>query len=261
MELTPISIDVEKYPAKFRAVLQDAKVFDSSCSPQAKVIFIDKDGGYFLKTSEKGFLEREVLLTKYFHGKGLSTGVLEYVSEEADWMLTEKIQGDDCVVLKYLGQPEQLCDTLAELLSQLHSMDYADCPIKNHSQLFFEGMEKGYSTGLFDKQMGEENWGGYSRNSIYKVARSGLHLLQNDTLLHGDFCLPNIILDNWRFSGYIDLDTAGVGDRHIDVFWALWTLNFNLKTNKYRQRFIDAYGRGNIDDERLRIVSACEVFG
>ena len=85
--------------------------------------------------------------------------------------------------------------------------------------------------------------------------------LKADTLLHGDYCLPNIMLDNWRFSGFIDLDTGGIGDRHIDLFWGIWSLNFNLKTNQYRDRFLDAYGRELINEDLFPVISAFEVFG
>ena len=87
------------------------------------------------------------------------------------------------------------------------------------------------------------------------------HLLKTDTLLRGDYCLPNVIFDDWRFSGFIDLDNSGVGDRHVDLFWGAWTLWFNLKTDNYRDRFFDAYGRDKVDEDMLRIVAACEVFG
>ena len=84
--------------------------------------------------------------------------------------------------------------------------------------------------------------------------------MKTDTLLHGDFCLPNIMLDNWQFSGFIDLDGAGVGDRHIDLFWGMWSLQFNLKTDQYRQRFLDAYGRDDIGESLFPVVAAVEVF-
>ena len=80
-------------------------------------------------------------------------------------------------------------------------------------------------------------------------------------LTHGDYCLPNILLDDWRFAGFIDLDSGGVGDRHVDLFWGIWSLGFNLKTDRYRERFLDAYGRDKIEEERLRTVAAVEVFG
>ena len=88
-----------------------------------------------------------------------------------------------------------------------------------------------------------------------------LPCLKADTLLHGDYCLPNILLDNWKFSGFIDLGAAGVGDRHIDLLWGIWTLRFNLGTNAYSQRFLDAYGRDKAQPELLRGMAALEAFG
>ena len=69
------------------------------------------------------------------------------------------------------------------------------------------------------------------------------------------------MLDNWRFSGLIDVGNGGVGDRHIDIFWGAWTLFFNLKTNAYYNRFLDAYGRDRVEPELLRTVAALESFG
>ena len=80
-------------------------------------------------------------------------------------------------------------------------------------------------------------------------------------LLHGDYCLPNIILNGWKLSGFIDVGSGGVGDRHIDIFWGAWTLWFNLKTDRYRSRFLDAYGRDKADEEILAVIAAAEVFG
>ena len=81
--------------------------------------------------------------------------------------------------------------------------------------------------------------------------------------IDGSFDLEgeHIILNEWDFAGFIDLDNAGVGDKHVDVFWATWSLFFNLHTHDYRDRFIDAYGRNKIDESILRIVGAVEVFG
>ena len=85
--------------------------------------------------------------------------------------------------------------------------------------------------------------------------------LRNEVLLHGDFCLPNIILHSFRLSGFVDVGNGGVGDRHVDLFWGAWTLAFNLGTDAYRDLFFDAYGRELIDPDRLRTVAAIETFG
>jgi kanamycin kinase len=122
-------------------------------------------------------------------------------------------------------------------------------------------MEQNKAADTFDKSHFPDSFGYASAEEAWTVVEKHGHLLKSDTLLHGDYCLPNVILDDWRFSGFIDLDCAGVGDRHVDIFWGIWTLWFNLKTDKYRERFIDAYGRDKVDEDMLRVVAAAEVFG
>jgi len=79
--------------------------------------------------------------------------------------------------------------------------------------------------------------------------------MKQDTFIHGDFCLPNIMLDNWKFSTFIDVGLAGIGDKHIDIYWVLWSLNFNLGTDQYMDYFLDLYGREKVDMEILKLVA------
>jgi kanamycin kinase len=260
MKNTPVTIDINKLPSKLHGFIGNAKLFDSSCSPNARVTFIDKDNGYFLKTAAKGSLKKEAEMTEYFHSKGLSAAVVTYISSEKDFLLTEKINGDDCTAAKYLEQPGRLCDTIAERLAILHSADFTDCPIQNHIENYISRAKNNFQNGFYNRELFPDNWGYESAEKAIEMINTKGHLLQSDTLLHGDYCLPNIILNDWNFSGFIDLDSGGVGDKNLDIFWGIWTLFFNLKTNKYRERFIDAYGRENVDEERLRVVAACEVF-
>lgn len=261
MTLTPQNIVIDNYPVEFHSFLSNAKIYDSSCSSEAKVIFIDKDDGLFLKSAPKGTLEREAVMTRYFHSKKLAAEVLTYLSDDRDWLLTTKIQGDDCTTQKYLDQPERLCDIFAERLALLHAEDFSDCPIKNHTERYLATMKRNKIAETYDKSHFPDSFGYKSAEESWAVIEKYSHLLNTNTLLHGDYCLPNVILNNWSFSSFIDLDNACVGDHHVDVFWGTWTLLFNLKTDKYSERFIDAYGRNNVDEEMLRIVAAIEVFG
>lgn len=61
-----------------------------------------------------------------------------------------------------------------------------------------------------------------------------------DNFVHGDLCLPNIFVnkDN-EFIGFIDLDNSGLGDKWYDYSWLLWSLEYNLKTNKYNKVLLD----------------------
>ena len=245
-------------PDEIERFTHGAKIYDSSSSPQARVYFIDKDGGYYLKTAEKGALRNEAELTRYFHEKGLSANVLAYISAERDFMLTERVRGEDLTFAKYLAEPKKLCDTLAALLRELHETEFSACPVQNHTAKYLATVERNYRLGLYDLSFAPEFT---TAEEAYSLVRENAHMLKNEVLLHGDYCLPNVMLDDWRFSGFIDVGNGGVGDRHVDLFWGAWTLNFNLKTDEYRVRFFDAYGRDKIDEEKIRIIAAAEVFG
>lgn len=261
MKRTPISLDISTIPIQFHPYLQGAALYDSSCSNAAKVYFLDKGPGYYLKTAPKGSLAKEAALTHFFHSKGLSAEVAAYESLDADWMLTLRLPGEDCLDPLYLGDPVRLCDTTAELLRRLHETNYSGCPVPDRTAGYLATARCNWENKAYDASLFPDNWGYATPEEAWaEIERNGAYL-RSDTLLHGDYCLPNIMLDNWNFSGFIDLDNGGVGDKHIDLFWGMWSLQFNLKTDRYRERFLDAYGRDTICGDAFRTVAAVEVFG
>ena len=261
MKRTLISPEWERFPAEIRPLLEGAALYDSSCSPQARVLFIDKEDGFFLKSAPKGALKTESTMTRYFYSLGLGAEVLHYHSDDQDWLLTRRMPGEDCLDSRYLSDPKRLCDTTAELLRQLHETDTSHCPV-NRTQTYIAAAHRNYSAGRWDKTpFPADRWGYSSAEEAWNVVLENEKYLRSDTLLHGDYCLPNIMLDNWKRSGFIDVGCGGIGDRHIDLFWGIWSLSYNLKTNAYYDRFLDAYGRDKIQPEKLRVIAAFEVFG
>ena len=275
MKLTKIDINLSDYPADFHQLLTDCEIFDSSCSQEARVTFIDKDNGYFLKTAKKDSLRRESQMMAYYHTLGLSAKVRSYLSLDKDWLLTEKIQGQDCTDEKYLADPQKLCQVYAKYLQMLHSQDYTHCPIQNHTELYLNSARSNKQKGNFDPNYLFDTTIPPTPEAVWAYVEANAHKLQTNTLLHGDYCLPNTILNDWEFSGFIDIDRGGVGDKHVDIYWGIWTIGYNLTkdiktytfadTNLYRQDFIDAYckdsNNGTIDTDILRLIGAIETFG
>ena len=260
MKRTRIFPSAEEFPSALREILSNAPLYDSSCSREARVYFIDKNRGLYLKTAPKGTLAREAEMTRFFHGRGLAAEVLAYLSEETDWLLTARVDGEDCTDGAYLGNPTRLCDIWAETLRALHEMPTEGCPVPDRTAEYLATVEKNYRAGMYDPSLFPEGERPTAEEA-WRCVREGGHLLVSDTLIHGDYCLPNVMLENWHLRGFIDLGNSGVGDRHIDLYWGAWTLRYNLNTDEYRQRFFDAYGRDRVDEDRLRIVAAAEVFG
>ncbi len=261
MNKTLLNKAPDEMPKDIRNFISTANIYDSSCSSEAKVYFVDRDNGYYLKRAGKGMLEKEFKMTEYFYFKGLGAKVLNYVSHDCDWLLTTAVIGNDCIHEEYLMYPERLCDTIAYELRKLHETDYTGCPVQDRTAEYLAGAEKNYHMGNYDKSRFPDSFGYRTAKEAHDVLIAGKGALKSKVLLHGDYCLPNIILDDWKLSGFVDVGCGGIGDRHIDIFWGVWTLWFNLKTNKYRERFLDAYGRDKADGAILKIVAAAEVFG
>lgn len=221
MERKKTEINTEGFPAEISGLLQGFAVYDSSCSKEAKVFFIERDEGFYLKIAAAKTLEAESILTKYFYSLGLSAEVCLYVQSDKDYMITRRIPGEDATAAIYLSNPKKLCEVFAQTLAGLHKMDFSGCPVKSKTSSL--------------------------------IPNSLIQNPEYTALIHGDYCLPNILLEDFKFTGLIDLDHAGIGDPHRDIVSAFWTLNRNLKTDKYNDLFLDCYGKNKIDPDRLRL--------
>ena len=236
MEKIKIDLNINDFPASVHPFMQGAAMYDSSCSDHAKVYYSDL--GYYIKVENKGLLEGEAKLVALFAGLGLGPEMVLYLSEDKDYMVTREAVGEDCIAPHYLDEPEKLVKVLAETMRFLHESMYGE------RREVFAGADipRSASMDLYEKQ-------GY------------LDKVKCDTLIHGDFCLPNILLKDGKFSSFIDVGAAGMGDRHLDIYWVLWSLNYNLKTDKYTYLFLDMYGREQVDMEVLKLVAHVEKLG
>lgn len=262
MKRTLITPDLAAIPQRFHTLICDADVYDSHCASGADVYFINKQDGFFLKSAPKGALLNEYTLAAYFAEKGLAPEIVDFFSSDGrDWMLTRRAVGEDATDSMYLSNPTRLCDTVATALRELHSLDASDCPVQSHTARYISTATQNYLAGNYDSTLFPDNWGYASAEEAWQVVEQNKHRLKDGVLLHGDYCLPNIILKDWQLSAFIDLGNGGVGDRHVDLFWGVWTLFFNLGTDKYTSRFLDAYGRDAVEPDMLDVVAAFEVFG
>ena len=255
---TKISFSSLDFPEQLRTYIEEANLSDSSSHSGARVLYLDS--GYYLKIDQKGSLEREANIASWFETEGIGNPVIYYLSTDKDYFLTKEAIGQDA--LAFLDQPEKICRTIAEALKKLHSFYPQNFPSENHLQAYKERAFKNYEKGEFYANALLPQFQINSREEAFQLIQEQGHLLETDAFIHGDACLPNFILkDASHFSCFIDLGLADFSDRHIDLFWTVWSLNYNLKDPKYAELFLDYYGREQIDINKLRLVAAFEAFG
>ena len=257
MKKTKIIVDTARFPSEISPYLSGAEVYDSHCASGAEVLYLDS--GYYLKSDSEGSLKREYLMTRLFFEKGLAPEPIAYISLSGrDHLLTRAMRGED--MTHYLDRPTLVCDRLAEAMTTLHSIPVGDTPTSLVLSQYTELAESEESVN-YDETFLSSCFPIASAEEARGIMREYKDAFSSDALIHGDFCLPNVMLDGGGFAGFVDLGLAGAGDRHIDIFWAVWTLAYNLGTNKYADRFLDAYGRERCDVDKLRAVAAFSAFG
>lgn len=261
MVRTKIQISLNDFPDEIKNFLNTTEIYDSSCSTEAKVYYIDKDQGYYLKVSETKSLRREAEMTEYFGKIGLGAKAIKYISGEKDYLLTERVRGEDLTFTEYINDPVRLAEASGKLLRKLHETDYSQCPIQDRLSESLKMAKDGKEKGLFSCEFHiPEKYRPNSADEAWRFVTENKHILNADTLIHGDYCLPNVIFNSWKFSGFIDVGNGGVSDRHFDLFWGAWTLEFNLKTDKYAEIFFNAYGKDRINMTALKTVAYIECF-
>ena len=67
---------------------------------------------------------------------------------------------------------------------------------------------------------------------------------------HGDHCAPNVLLEERRVTGYVDLGELGVADRWWDVAVGAWSAGWNFG-EEHEAHFYEGYGI-EPDPERIR---------
>ena len=225
MKKTETKINLTDFPKNLHYLFEGATIYDSSSQPTMTTLY--STHGYYIKYAEKGALKKDAELGKLFENAGMGVKVIAYLTEDRDYLVTKEAVGEDALAQQYLDNPEKLCEVLAEAMKYLHSRPIENLPVSMCMDIYAKG----------------EN----------------ANRLKQDTFIHGDFCLPNVILDNWKFSTFIDVGLAGIGDKHIDLYWVLWSLNYNLQTDKYTDYFLEQYGKEKVDMELLKLVAEVEA--
>lgn len=257
MNKRKVNIDIREFPEALRELLRSGEIYDSSCHSSAETLYCDS--GYYIKIDRKDALSREAALCQRFHRMGLGVEFVDYLSEDRDYLVTKEARGQ--ALHHYQEDPQLLCRALAGVLRELHSRPVADAPesvlLTKYRQIAAGERPK----GDFDAIIRKYGFALSSEDEAWELVQTNRDSLKGNTFIHGDACLPNIILDGDKLSAFIDVGNAGAGDKHMDLFWAVWSLRYNLKTDAYGDYFLDQYGRENFDYEMLRVVSAFEVFG
>ncbi|MEF9992491.1 MAG: phosphotransferase [Romboutsia sp.] len=251
-------INVQSIPTNIEKYI-DNNVYDKTFSNRGNVFYIENKRVY-LKVANLNYLKEEYINTLYFNEMGLAPQVLEFVQDkQKDYLITKELVGENGISNNHLKNPEKLAYNFGKHLRMIHSMNLKEKPTTDRIKILLKQCSENVNNDKLDIDEFLHTYG-FTPNQGLLMLDSLSNYYKNDVVIHGDYCLPNIIMNDYEFSGIIDMDSSGLGDRHYDICSALNSLNMNLKTKDYDNIFLDSYGRDMIDKGRMSFAKLLQIL-
>lgn len=200
----------------------------------------------------------EVSILQWLSEKLPVPHVQHYLTDaEYEYLLLSEVPGDNCVDAIARLESDRLVELLALGLRQIHQVNIAECPFDERIESKLERARYRVEQGLVDETDFDEERLGMTAQEVYAFLENNRPTAHDLVFTHGDYCLPNILLQGANISGFIDLDRAGIADRYNDLAIASRSIAYNLGA-AFEQQFFAAYGIEDIDDEKIQYYRAMD---
>jgi aminoglycoside phosphotransferase len=168
---------------------------------------------------------------------------------EREWLLAAALPGVNATDPALTADPPRLVPLLAQGLRRFHALEVEGCPFDGRLETTLATVRHRLAAGLMRQDGPPPPEHGVS------TPGAALDLLirrrppERDLVVcHGDYCLPNVLIEDWRVSGFVDLGALAVADRWRDLAVAIWSVTRNLGPG-WEDLFLESYGVPR-DEER-----------
>lgn len=167
--------------------------------------------------------------------------VLDSVEEsERFWLLMTAVPGRDLASSEHLT-PQQIVSLAANALRTLHAINIEDCPFDHRLDAKIALAREHLLAGLIDEEDFDDSRLGQSAEALFEQMLAARPDSEDLVVTHGDACLPNLLVDHGRFSGFVDCGRLGVSDRFQDLALTAHSIAYNLG-EQWVPAFFEAYG-------------------
>ena len=176
--------------------------------------------------------EETVRMMRWLEGKLPVPRVIRFEQDaEYQYLLMSRVSGCMSCDRYYLEHPRELLELLAEALRMFWRTDIFGCPRSRDLDTELKEARERVAGGLVradNMEPGTLGEGGFRDPEELLRWLENNRPDQDPVLSHGDFCLPNILIDQGRISGFIDLGNTGVADRWRDIALCYRSLKHNF---------------------------------
>ena len=218
-------------PPKIKSLIGDKPFTVDDIGMSGNQVLIFEDMVLKIEDSSAS-VQKQVEMMRWLEGKVPVPQVLAHeVENEKSYLLMSRMGGEMTCDTYYLEHPQILLEALACGLKMLWEVDVRDCPRIRDLDAVLEEARVRVESHLVDMEDAEPETFG---EGGFENPEQLLEWLENHrpsfepVLSHGDFCLPNIFLENGQIAGFIDLGKTGVGDKWNDIALCYRSLKHNF---------------------------------
>ena len=155
--------------------------------------------------------------------------VLGYATENGrEFLLLSEVPGIDTSSTALDMESLDVVRLLARGLRMVHEVPIRDCPFDMTLEQVIPLTERNVELGLVEVADFDSERAGGSPGALFQVLVATRPATEDLVFTHGDYCLPNIMVDGDRLAGFIDWGYAGVGDPYRDFVAAEYSVRRNL---------------------------------
>jgi aminoglycoside phosphotransferase len=144
--------------------------------------------------------------------------VLLFAREDrADYLLLSEIAGQPASDSSLKNDAGRVIRQLAAGLKMIHAVPLEGCPFDARLDCKIKTARERMVRGLVEEDDFEEVRQGRPVEDLFRELLATKPSPEDLVFTHGDYCLPNVILENGTLSGFIDWGSAGIADRYHDI--------------------------------------------
>lgn len=205
-------------------------------------------------------IEREVEILKWLEGKLPVPKVLLFISDtEYEYLLMTEVKGIHSCDASFKSDLSKLIRLLAKGLRMIHSIDIKNCSFDQRLSIKLKEAEYRVVNGLVDEDDFDDIRHGRKAVDLFQEILVAKPVNEDLVFTHGDYCLPNIIINNGDISGFIDWGRGGIADRYQDLALAARSLEYNFGAEWIPLLFKE-YGIDNIDYSKIEYYKLLDEF-
>ncbi len=178
--------------------------------------------------------------------------VLDYGSnDDVEWLTLTALPGKDATQPELIADPATTVSILARGLRRFHETAIEDCPFD-----FTLGAALEHGRRRVDGDGVPKSKGDFHEEFLHLSPAAALEQLEKTrpasedvVLCHGDYCFPNILIEDAEAIAFLDLGEMGLADRWWDLAVATWSCDWNVGPG-FQDLFLESYGIER-DEERI----------